>query len=249
MPMSPDFKSVPEMPENERAVIRTFVARDQAGAQRCPEQLLLQSDLQSLRFGGKVLDWKLARLKRLREQAEDPELQAAIACKHATMLGYRSHPAPRCSRPGPASISVLRARYAGVVAAVLRRAPTQAGPESPIKSPGHPAQDTESQPPGEVQGCPTPPDSPLGTPSHLPGPGVTYGEAEHVRPGDTPPRSPTAAPRPESPPPAASAGRQPSGRRQKKDSEGHRYLGHDLNISFSDEVRYIWCCSRVQFPG
>ena len=234
MPMSPDFKSVPEMPENERAVIRTFVARDQAGAQRCPEQLLLQSDLQSLRFGGKVLDWKLARLKRLREQAEEPELQAAIACKLATMLEHRSQPAPHCSRPSSISVGVLRARYAALVAATLRRAPTQAGPDFPRQPPGQPAQAKES-PPGEVQGCPSPPSAPLGTPIQLPGPGITDGAAEDVGPADTPPSSPREAAAAESPS-AARAGCSPDPRRRSVDSQGHRYLGHDMQFDFRDEV-------------
>lgn len=73
------------MLEHERSLVRAFVAREQAGTQRCPDQLLLPSDRQSLRIGGKVLDWKLARLKRLRAQAQEPELRAAIACKLATM--------------------------------------------------------------------------------------------------------------------------------------------------------------------
>ena len=226
------------MPENERAVIRTFVARDQAGAQPCPEQLLLQSDLQSLRFGGKVLDWKLARLKRLREQAEEPELQAAIACKLATMLEHRSQPAPHCSRPSSTSVGLLRARYAAIVAATLRRAPTQAVPESPRQPPGQPTQTKES-PTGEAQRCPSPPgaSSPVGTPIHLHVPGVTNGKAEDVGPAcaDTPPNSPREAAGAESPS-AARAGCSHGPRSSSVDSQGHRYLGHNVKFSFSDEV-------------
>ena len=189
MPLSPDFKSVAEMPESERTLIRTYIARIQTGEPVSSYQLLSHSDRQSLSCGGFPLQFKVARLAKLRGLASDAEVRDALGKKLACLTS----PAPQLEArrvPGGRSLESIHARHEAVVDGVLKRAgrlprrdaagqvgepdtePDSQGAPHPLpESPGapDPLPDTAGAPHlmPEIPGLPNPvPDSP-GAPHHM----------------------------------------------------------------------------------
>ena len=203
MPLSPDFKSVAEMPESERSLIRTYVARSLAGAPVSSALLLSHSDRQSLRCRGFPLQFKLARLARLRDLASDAEVRDALGKKLACMTS----PAPQleaCRVPGWGSLESIHARHEAVIVGVLTRAGRFTRRDAGVQL-------EEPQPTPDSHGAPYPlpqspgalhplPESP-GTPHPLPeSPGALHPLPESPGTPHPLPQSPGAHhPLPESP--------------------------------------------------
>lgn len=83
----PDFASVPELGEEERALIRSYVKRtDPEAGRRVSPKLLHPSDADSIRFGARyIYEYKIKRLTKLRDMATDDRLKACLGARMQCM--------------------------------------------------------------------------------------------------------------------------------------------------------------------
>jgi len=79
--VAPDFSSVPQLTNSERALIRSYVGLKQVGRTVAPEALLEPSDGDSIWVGGDAYTTKISRLVGLRDQAVDSDLKDCLSVK------------------------------------------------------------------------------------------------------------------------------------------------------------------------